>query len=125
MARNWGWVVFAVVIVGWLTSGLGAGALVVLSVLSAVYFFFRAPAWCGASGWGGACRNSSKGALMGCHLSQHKWQKVRMLATRARWGRLVRELCPNGTTALATVGGVLAVLSGIAAALRPLWDNGG
>lgn len=61
-------------IVGWLTYDFGPVALLALSGVSAFYFFFTVPVWCGAEGRGGSCRNNSHGALMGCHLGQHKWQ---------------------------------------------------
>lgn len=74
-----GWVVFAILIAGWLTFGFGPVALMVLSGVSAFYFFFNVPVWCGAEGRSSSCRNNSYGALMGCHLRQHKWQKLKML----------------------------------------------
>jgi hypothetical protein len=124
LGKYWGWAVFAVLLVGWVTSDLGPGALLALSALSAVYFFFRAPAWCGALGRDGACRNNSKGVLMGCHLNQHKWQKLKMVVVRERWRQLARELFPNPTTALATVGGVVAIMSGLVATLQPVFGAG-
>ncbi|MFG3119093.1 hypothetical protein ACGF4C_32625 [Streptomyces sp. NPDC048197] len=124
LGKYWGWAVFAVLIAAWPTSAFGPGVLLTLSALSTVYFFFRIPAWCGASGREGTCRNNSKGVLMGCHLRQHKWQKFKLVVVRERWRQLARELFPNATSALATVGGVLAVLSGIASVLQPFWGKG-
>lgn len=60
------------------------GVPLTLSVPSTVYFFFRVPAWCGASGREGTCRNNSKGVLMGCHLRQHKWRKFKLVVVRER-----------------------------------------
>ncbi|MFF0033528.1 hypothetical protein ACFYS7_36265 [Streptomyces avermitilis] len=54
--KYWGWIVFAVLITGWLTFDLGPVALLVLSGVSAFYFFFNVPVWCGAEGRGGSCR---------------------------------------------------------------------
>ncbi|MFI9027237.1 hypothetical protein [Streptomyces sp. NPDC053560] len=122
--KYWGWAVFAVLIAAWLTSVFGPGVLLALSAVSMTYFFFNAPAWCGAVGRDGPCRNNSKGVLMGCHLRQHKWQKLKMVVVRHRWRQLARDLFPNATTALATVGGIAAVLSGIASALQPIWGKG-
>lgn len=122
--KYWGWAVFAVLIVAWLTSDFGPGVLLALSAASMAYFFFNAPAWCGAVGRDGSCRNNSKGVLMGCHLRQHKWQKLKMVVIRHRWRQLARELFPNPTTALGTAGGILAVLSGIASVLQPFWGKG-
>jgi hypothetical protein len=122
--KYWGWAVFAVLVAGWLTSDLGPMVLLLLSAVSGVYFFFSAPAWCGAVGRDGACRNNSRGVLMGCHLRQHKWQKLKMIVLRERWRQLARELFPNATTALATLGGIVAVTSGVAATLQPLFGTG-
>lgn len=69
-------------------------------------------------------RNNSRGVLMGCHLRQHKWQKLKMIVIRERWRQLTRELFPNATMALATLGGIVAVTSGVAATLQPLFGAG-
>lgn len=61
---------------------------------------------------------------MGCHIRQHKWQKFKMVVVKERWRELRRELFPNATTALATLGGMLALLSGAAAALQPIFGGG-
>ncbi|MEU8978579.1 hypothetical protein [Streptomyces sp. NPDC048309] len=124
IGKYWGWAVFAVLLAGWLTADLGPGVLVALSAISTVYFFFRAPAWCGALGRDGSCRNNSKGVMMGCHLRQHKWQKLKMVVVRERWRQLARELFPNATTGLATIGGALGVISAVAASLQPLLGQG-
>lgn len=64
--------------------------------------------------------------MMGCHIRQHNWQKLKMVVVKERW----RELFPNAATALATLGGMLALLSGAAAAqqsadwLRPAEMHG-
>ncbi|MFE7213296.1 hypothetical protein ACFU93_25545 [Streptomyces sp. NPDC057611] len=122
--KYWGWVVFAVLVAGWLTFDFGPVVLVVLSGVSAFYFFFSVPVWCGAAGRGGTCRNNSHGVLMGCHLRQHKWQKLKMIFWTARWARLRQELFQNTTTTLASLGGVLAVTSGVASTLQPLFGGG-
>lgn len=124
ISSYWGWIAFAVLLVGWLTSSFGPVVLVALSAVSGFYFFFQAPAWCGAPGRNGTCRNNSKGVMMGCHLRQHKWQKIKMVIVRERWRILARELFPNPTTALASLGGILALFSSIAAMLQPLFGKG-
>lgn len=86
--KYWGWVVFAVLLAGWLTFDFGSVVLLVLSGVGASYFFFNVPVWCGAEGRGGSCRNNSSGALMGRHLRQHKWQKLEDAVLE----------CPMGTT---------------------------
>jgi hypothetical protein len=54
-----------------------------------------------------------------------KWQKLKMLFWSARWARLRQELFQNATTALAGIGGILAITSGMAATLQPLFGGGG
>jgi hypothetical protein len=61
---------------------------------------------------------------MSCHLRQHRWQKLKMVVVRERWRQLARELFPYATTALATMGGVLALTSGLAATLQPVFGAG-
>lgn len=124
IGKYWGWIAFTTLLVGWLTSDFGPSVLLALSVLSTVYFFFQAPAWCGAVGRDGACRNNSKGVMMGCHLRQHKWQKMKMVVVRERWRLLARDLFPNATTALASLGGILALISSVVATLQPLFGKG-
>ncbi|BDH68635.1 hypothetical protein GA0115237_111140 [Streptomyces sp. ScaeMP-6W] len=123
--KYWGWVVFAVLVLGWLTLSFGPVTLLLLSGASAFYCFFNVPLVCGAEVRNGlSCRNNCYGALMGCHLRQHRWQKFKMLFWRAQWGRLRRELFQRVNTVLATLGGVLAVTSGVAATLQPLLGGG-
>ncbi|MBW1597718.1 hypothetical protein [Streptomyces sp. JJ38] len=122
--KYWGWAVFAVLIAGWLSLDFGPVALVALSGVCGFYFFFNVPVWCGATGRGGACRNNSHGALMGCHLRQHKWQKFRMIFWSSRWAQLRQELFQDASTGLASVGGLFAVTSGLAATLQPLFGGG-
>ncbi len=61
--KYWGWIVFAVLIAGWLSFDFGPVVLLVLSGISAFYFFFNVPVWRGAEGRGGSCRNNSYGAV--------------------------------------------------------------
>ncbi|SFT30346.1 hypothetical protein SAMN04487982_115195 [Streptomyces sp. ok210] len=62
--------------------------------------------------------------MMGCHLRQHKWQKMKMVVVRERWRLLARDLFPNATTALASLGGILALISSVVATLQPLFGKG-
>ena len=57
------------------------------------YFLFQAPLWCGAITREGAlCRNNSSGLLIGCHLREHKWQKLKMTFVPKAWRELNRGL---------------------------------
>ncbi|GAA2489830.1 hypothetical protein GCM10010422_40350 [Streptomyces graminearus] len=111
-------------VAGWLTFGFGPVVLVVLSGVSAFYFFFNVPVWRGAAGHGGACRHNSHSVLRGCHLRRHKWQKLKMIFRTARWARLRQELFQNATTTLASLSRILSVTSGVASTLQPLFGGG-
>jgi hypothetical protein len=51
-----------------------------LSTAYAFFFLLAAPVWCGADTRGRtSCRNNSTGLLIGCHLRQHRWQKLSSL----------------------------------------------
>lgn len=122
--KYWGWIVFTALVVGWLTLSFGPATLLLLSAVSSFSFLFHMPLPCGAEGRNGPCRHNGSGALMGCHLRQHRWQKFKMLFWRSHGGRLRRELFQSANTVLATLGGVLAVTSGVAATLQPLFGGG-
>lgn len=95
-----------------------ANLLLVASVLALVYFLLYAPSDCGARlRNGGRCRNNGKGLLRGCHLQQHRRQKLGMMFVprggfRAWWGRLNRGLwsSPKQTVdSLGAIGSLVAV----------------
>lgn len=99
LRRYWGFVALLAAIVGWV--GLVAGKFVasviglilILSVVALGYFLFQAPLWCGAiTREGTLCRNNSSGLLIGCHLREHKWQKLRMAFIPKAWQELNRGL---------------------------------
>lgn len=53
------------------------------------------------------CRNNAYGILLGCHLRQHKWQKVKMAIRQQYWGKLGRRV-------FSSVGGQAATFSAFA-----------
>jgi hypothetical protein len=89
---------------------------VAVSVTYVVFFLLAAQVWCGAENRNGTyCRNNSTGLLVGCHLRQHRWQKLTSL-TRARRAReLAGRLFHDPQTGAAVVGAAAAVISGAAA----------
>jgi hypothetical protein len=119
--RYWGYPVFAVVLSTWLVLLGGviphAGVfplvlIIALSVLQALYFLFRVPMWCGARTRAGLrCRNNSTGVLLGCHLREHKWQRLKMVVMRERWRELYAELFETPKQGFATICGLVALLS--------------
>ena len=69
------------------------GLVLILSVGAVGYFLFQAPLWCGAITRDGTlCRNNSSGLLIGCHLREHKWQKLKMAFIPKAWRELNRGL---------------------------------
>lgn len=64
--------------------------------------------WCCAETRGKElCRNNAYGILMGCHLRQHKSQKLKMAFKYSSWGKLARQV-------LSSVGGKAATVSALA-----------
>jgi len=95
LRRYWGFLALAFALAGWLSLALGkvttaiVGLLLLVSVGALGYFLFQAPLWCGAITREGAlCRNNSSGLLIGCHLREHKWQKLKMTFVPKAWRQL-------------------------------------
>jgi uncharacterized protein YjeT (DUF2065 family) len=87
-----------------------------LSIAATFYFLLQAPAWCGAVTRGEQmCRNNASGLLLGCHLRQHKWQKLKLAFVPSGWRQLNRGLWSDPKTTLATIGAVLGIVSTVAA----------
>jgi hypothetical protein len=96
---------------------MGPGVIAILSSFVVLYTLFQAPMWCCApTRQNEPCRNNAYGILLGCHLRQHKWQKLRMAVRTSSWGTLTSRV-------LSSVGGVaasLSALAGVASALVAL-----
>jgi hypothetical protein len=92
--------------------------ILILSVAALGYFLFQAPLWCGAATREGeACRNNSSGLLIGCHLREHKWQKIKMTFVSRRWHELNRGLWATPRDGVTTLSGVAAAVSALAAVI--------
>lgn len=99
LGRYWGFLALAVALACWVGLALGkvttsiVALVLILSVGAVVYFLFQAPLWCGAvTREGTLCRNNSSGLLIGCHLREHKWQKLKMAFVPKAWRELNRGL---------------------------------
>jgi len=78
LLRYWGYLALILALAGWFAHLFTAVVILVLSVAALLYVLVQAPVWCGAIIRDGKmCRNNSSGVLLGCHLRQHKWQKLR------------------------------------------------
>lgn len=97
------------------------GLVLVLSVGAVVYFLFQAPLWCGAVTRDGTlCRNNSSGVLIGCHLREHKFQKLKMAFVPKAWRELNRGLWAtprDGVTTLSGLGSAVSALAAVVAIL--------
>ncbi|WP_424853993.1 hypothetical protein [Streptomyces sp. SAI-170] len=117
LGQWWGVLAGALLIAVWVNGAAGPVAIVVLSAAVLLWSFFQAPVTCGAPvrGRKDGCRNNANGLLMGCHIRQHRWQKLRMLIIRRR----VREFCAglfsDGKAALVTLAAVGSFISGLVA----------
>ena len=82
------------------------------------YFLFQAPLWCGAATRDGTlCRNNSSGLMIGCHLRQHKWQKLKMIVVPKMWRELNRGLWVTPKEGVATLSGLGSAVSALAAVI--------
>ncbi|MGA5321102.1 hypothetical protein ACPCIU_11730 [Streptomyces seoulensis] len=120
--RYWGIAAFIIAIAGWLTADIGPVGIAVLSAFSFLWFLFQAPVPCGALNRGDVeqCRNNGRGVLRGCHIRHHQWQKLKALVLRRRWRQISSELFPNATTALASMGAILALASSVTGLVQSL-----
>jgi F0F1-type ATP synthase assembly protein I len=104
----WGYLLLAAVLWLWFVPSIGPGLIVILSAFVVVYCLFQAPMWCCAETRSRElCRNNAYGLLMGCHLRQHKWQKVKLAVQQQAWSQA-------GQRVFRSVGGQAATFSALA-----------
>jgi len=114
LRKYWGYLLFVALITTAWTWKLGPAVLIVGWTLVTAYFLFQAPVYCGAeTRTGQLCRNNSSGILMGCSYRQHKWQKLKLAFVPRRWRELNKGLWVSGSKILATLGAIVAIVSGI------------
>lgn len=112
LRRYWGYLALALAILGWVLHAFGYAVIIIMSLLALVYFLVQAPLWCGAEiRGGGSCRNNSHGIILGCHLREHKWQRLRDIFVSRRWRKTIHELMSSPKEILATIGGLASVVS--------------
>ena len=84
--------------------------------MAVLYFLFQAPLWYGAvTRTGLLCRNNSSGLLIGCHLREHQWQKLKLVFIPKAWSKLNRGLWATPRDGVATVSGLGSAVSALAA----------
>lgn len=127
LRRYWGVVTLLAALACWVGVVLGKittaiiGLVLVLSVGALVYFLFQAPLWCGAvTREGTLCRNNSSGLLIGCHLREHKWQKIKMTFIPRAWRELNHGLWATPREGVNTLAGLGSAVSALAAVITLL-----
>lgn len=109
IGQLWGYLLLGVVAYGWFGANFTPVWIASLSTLVLIYTLFQAPMWCCAVTRNEEpCRNNAHGLLLGCHLRQHKWQKLNMSMQFSMWGKLTVRV-------LSSIGGVAASISAVAA----------
>lgn len=116
LRQMWGYVVLGIVAYGWFGLGIGPGLIAALSGVVVLYTLFQAPMWCCAETRGGEpCRNNSYGILLGCHVRQHKWQKMKMAVHASSWTQLMKRVWSSMGGASASVSALAGVASAVVA----------
>ncbi|WP_234430749.1 hypothetical protein [Streptomyces sp. NRRL F-4489] len=84
LGQWWGVLAGGLLIAAWINRTAGPAVITGLSAVVLLWSFFQAPVTCGAPvrGRDDGCRNNATGLLMGCHIRQHRWQKLKMLILR-------------------------------------------
>ncbi|MGQ4516758.1 hypothetical protein [Streptomyces sp. DW26H14] len=123
----WGLITLVLAVTGWLTSDFGPGGIATLSALSLLWFLFQAPNPCGAPirTAGRTCRNNAKGVMRGCHVQQHKWQRMRTFFVHPRLRSCMAQLFDSPVTGLASLGGIVTLISTVVSTSLSLTGKGG
>ncbi|KAA0932230.1 hypothetical protein [Streptomyces apricus] len=113
----WGVLAGALLIAAWINKAAGPAVIIVLSVAVLLWSFFQAPVTCGAPTRGrtDGCRNNATGLLMGCHIRQHRWQKLKMLFLRRQVRAFCSGLFSDGKAVLVTLAAAGSFVSGLVA----------
>jgi hypothetical protein len=118
IAKYWGYAALLVVIYGWISQSIGPAVLVSLSSLSFLYTIFQAPVWCCVeTRTGQYCRNNASGLLMGCHIREHKWRKLKLMVSRHSWGSLGLKLIAGFGAKAASFSALAGLTSATAAVI--------
>lgn len=117
LGQWWGVLAGALLIAAWVNRAAGPVVIAVLSAAVLLWSFFQAPVTCGAPvrGRDDGCRNNATGLLMGCHIRQHRWQKLKMLILRRQLREFCAGLFSDGKATLVTLAAIGSFLSGLVA----------
>jgi hypothetical protein len=122
LGQWWGVIATRSLIAAWVNQAAGPAMMITLSAIVLLWCFFQAPVTCKADvrGRRDGCRNNASGLLLGCHIRQHRWQKLRMLVMRRRIGDFCRGLFSDGKATVVTLAGIGSFISGLAAVIQVL-----
>ncbi|MFD7508016.1 hypothetical protein ACFV5N_01515 [Streptomyces sp. NPDC059853] len=117
LGRWWGLLTGALLIAAWINEAAGPAVVITLSAATATWCFFQAPVTCGAPvrNHDDGCHNNAYGLLLGCHVRQHRWQKLKMLIFRRRAREFFSGLFSDGPTVVVTLAGLGSAVSGLVA----------
>lgn len=117
LGQWWGVLAGTLLIAAWVNSAAGPAVVVILSAVVLLWCFFQAPVTCGAAVRGrvDGCRNNASGLLLGCHIRQHRWQKLKMLIVRRQVRAFCSGLFSDGKAAIVTLAGAGSFVSGLVA----------
>ena len=119
--RYLGFLALIIALGGWVTHRIIPSMILVLSVAAVGYFLFQARLLYGSPTRDETlCRNNSSGLVIGCHLRQHKWQKLKMIVVPNKWPGLSRGLWVSLREAVTTLGALTGAVSAIANAVAIL-----
>ncbi|MFF4221944.1 hypothetical protein ACFYZH_03645 [Streptomyces abikoensis] len=107
----------ALLLAAWFNRAAGPAVVIVLSAAVLLWCSFQAPVTCGAGvrGREDGCRNNATGLLLGCHIRQHRWQKLKMLIVRRKVRAFCSGLFSDGKAALVTLTAIGSILSALVA----------
>jgi hypothetical protein len=116
LGQWWGVIVAALLVAAWINKAAGPAIVATLSALVVIWCFFQAPVTCGAPvrGREDGCRNNATGLLLGCHIRQHRWQKLKMLFLRRQVRAFCSGLFSDAKATLVTLAAIGSFLSGLA-----------
>ena len=113
LGQWWGVLAGLSLIAAWVNKAAGPAVVIGLSAVVLIWCFFQAPVTCKAEvrGRTDGCRNNASGLLLGCHIRQHRLQKLKMLIVRRQVRSFCAGLFSDGKT-------IVVTLSGLGASLR-------
>ncbi|MER7763913.1 hypothetical protein [Streptomyces sp. NPDC097619] len=124
LGQWWGVLTGLLLVAAWVNSAAGPASVAALSALTLLWCLFQAPVTCGAlvrsRGVEDGCRNNASGLLLGCHIRQHRWQKVKLLLVRRKVKEFFTGLFSDGKASVVTLAGLGSLMSGIAALIPGL-----